>query len=146
MTGSVRVLADGPIGGVLRFDSPEIGVAGVGTGPPSQDVIFPVRRQESGINTGAAIRNLGEDPMTVRCQLMQDGQVLEERDIPLDSHGQTAQFIHELFAQTVTSDFVGSVRCTATDDGRFTGLALEMDANNRIFTTLPVVPVRRSSQ
>ena len=61
VTGSVKVVADGPIGGVLRFDSPRIGVAGVGTGPPSRDAIFPVRRQESGINTGVAIRNLGEE-------------------------------------------------------------------------------------
>lgn len=39
--------------------------------------------------------------------------------------------------------FEGAVRCTVPDRGRFTGLALEMDADNRIFTTLPVVPFRR---
>ena len=141
VTGSARVVADGPLGGVLRFDSPEIGVAGVGTGSPSPDVIFPVRRQESGINTGAAIRNPGEDPMTVRCQLLQDGQVLEERDIPLAGNGQTAQFIDELFPAAETSDFVGSVRCTGSEGGLFAGVALEMDFQNQIFTTLPVVPV-----
>ena len=62
---------------------------------------------------------------------------------PLSGNGQTALFIHELFATTVTSDFEGSVRCTAPEEGRFTGLALEMDADNRIFTTLPVAPIRR---
>ena len=97
VTGSVRVLADGPMGGVLRFDSPDIGVAGVGTGFPSLDAIFPARRRESGINTGAAIRNLGEDPTTVNCQLTQKGQVLDDVDIPLSGNGQTAQFIDELF-------------------------------------------------
>ena len=141
VTGSARALADGPIGGVLRFDSPDIGVAGVGTGSPSPDAIFPVRRQESGINTGAAIRNLGDDPVTVQCQLMQDGQVLEERDIPLAGEGQTARFIDELFPATDTLDFVGSVRCTESEGGLFTGVALEMDFQNRVFTTLPVVPV-----
>ena len=141
VTGSARVVADGPMGGVLRFDSPDIGVAGVGTGSPSQDIIFPVRRQESEINTGAAIRNMGEDPVTVTCQLMQDGQVLEERDIPLAGHGQTAQFIDELFPAAETSDFVGSVRCTGSEGGLLTGVALEMDFQNQIFTTLPVVPV-----
>ena len=141
VTGSVRVAADGPIGGALRFNNPTVGVAGVGTGSPVQDAIFPVRRQQSGINTGAAIRNLGEDPMTVTCQLMKRGRVLEETDIPLAGHGQTAQFIGELFAATDTSDFVGSVRCTAPEAGLFTGVALEIDFENPVSTTLPLVPV-----
>ena len=41
VTGSVRVMAAGPMGGVLRFDSPDIGVAGVGTGPPHRTRSFP---------------------------------------------------------------------------------------------------------
>ena len=141
VTGSVRVVADGSIGGVLRFNSPDIGVAGVGTGSPSQDAIFPVRRQKSGVNTGVAIRNMGEDPMTVGCQLMQDGRVLEEKDISLAGYGQTARFIDELFTATDTSGFVGSVRCTDSEGSLFTGVALEMDFQNQIFTTLPVVSV-----
>ena len=141
VTGSVRIVADGPIGGVLRFNSPDIGVAGVGTGSPVQDAIFPVRRQESGIHTGAAIRNLGEVPMTVTCQLMKRGRVLEETDIPLAGHGQMSQFIDALFPATDTSDFVGSVRCTAPEGGLFTGVALEIDFENPVSTTLPLVPV-----
>ena len=40
-----------------------------------------------------------------------------------------------------------SVRCTAPGEGMFTGVAVELDAANRIFTTLPVVPVpERMSQ
>ena len=143
VTGSVRVEADGPIGGVLRFDIPEIGVAGVGASQPVQDAIFPARRKEGGINTGAAIRNLGDDPIVVSCQLMQEGTELEEKDIPLEGNGQTAKFIQELFTKTDTSDFVGAVRCSAPDEGRFTGVALEMDPGNRIFTTLPLIPVSR---
>ena len=146
VTGSVRVEADGPIGGVLRFDIPEIGVAGVGASQSVRDAIFPARRKEGGINTGAAIRNLGEDPIVVSCQLMQEGTELEEKDIPLDGNGQTAKFIQELFTKTDTSDFVGSVRCTAPDGGMFTGVALEMDPGNRIFTTLPLVPVATEEQ
>ena len=52
VSGSVKVDADGPIGGGLRFDLPGIGVAGVGASPPVRDAVFPVRRQEGGINTG----------------------------------------------------------------------------------------------
>ena len=62
VSGSVKVVAFGPIGGVLRFDLPGIGVAGVGASPPLSDAIFPVRRQEAGINTGVAIHNLESSP------------------------------------------------------------------------------------
>ena len=49
VTGSVKVLADGPMGGVLRFDSPDIGVAGVGTAPPyrTQSSQRAAKNQES---------------------------------------------------------------------------------------------------
>ena len=141
VTGSVRVISDGPIGGVLRFNDAIAGVAGVGAGRPVNDAIFPARRQAGGINTGAAIRNLGEHPITVRCQLLQAGNVRKEAEIPLAVNGQAAQFIHELFPDTDTSDFVGSVRCQTPTGVLFAGVALEMDFRNRIFTTLPVVPV-----
>ena len=42
-----------------------------------------------------------------------------------------------------TSDFAGSVRCEAVGEGLFTAVALEMDTISRIFTTLPVVPLRK---
>ena len=139
VSGSVKVVSDGLLGGVLRFDLPDIGVAGVGAGQPVSDAIFPARRQAGGISTAAAIHNLGAEAMAVSCRLMKEGVVLEEVDIPLAANGQDARFIEEVFTGTDTSDFAGSVRCTAP--GRFTGVAVELDAGNRIFTTLPVVPV-----
>ena len=143
----MRVVADEPIGGVLRFDLPGIGVAGVGASPPVRDVIFPARRQEEGINTGVAVHNLGEEPIRVTCELMQGGTVLDDVSIPLAANGQSSWFIDEVFTGADTSDFAGSVRCTAPGEGMFTGLAVELDAANRIFTTLPVVPVpERMSQ
>ena len=147
VSGSVRVAADEPIGGVLRFDLPGIGVAGVGTSPPVRDVLFPVRRQEGGINTGVAVHNLGEEAMEVTCELMQGGTVLDDVSIPLAANGQSSWFIDEVFTGADTSDFAGSVRCAAPGEGMFTGVAVELDAVNRIFTTLPVVPVpERMSQ
>ena len=139
--GSVTVVAAGPIGGVLRFDIPGLGVAGVGDSQPVRDAIFPVRRQEGGINTGVAIRNQGEAALLVRCHLMRAGAVLDEAVIPLAPRSQIAQFIDEAFPGTDTADFSGSVRCAAPEPGRFSAMALELDAVNRIFTTLPVVPV-----
>ncbi len=143
MSGSVQVVSDGPIGGFLRFDLTGIGVAGVGASQPVRDAIFPARRLARGISTAAAIRNLGEEALEVSCQLMKDGAVLEEVEIPLEANGQEALYIEELFTGTDTSDFVGSVRCTAPGEGMFTGVAVEFDAGSRIFTTLPVVPVQR---
>ena len=142
VSGSVAVAANGPIGGVLRFDLPDIGVAGVGASPPVRDALFPARRQAGGIRTAAALHNLGEEAITVSCRLMSEGIVLEEVEIDLEANGQEARYIEEVFTATDTSDFVGSVRCTAP--GLFTGIAVELDEGNRIFTTLPVVPVART--
>ena len=147
VAGSVKVLSEGAIGGVLRFDLPGIGVAGVGASQPMKDAIFPVRRQERGIDTGIALRNLDESELALICRLMKEGTVLEEKEISLVAYGQQARFIGEVFTGADTSDFVGSVRCSAPGEGMFTGVALELDAANRIFTTLPVVPVEeRMSQ
>ena len=79
--------------------------------------------------------------MVVSCRLMKDGTVLEEAEIPLEANGQEARYIEQMFPATDTSDFVGSVRCTVPDGRLFTGVAVELDAGNQIFTTLPVVPV-----
>ena len=139
VSGSVKVVSNGPIGGVLRFDLPGIGVAGVGASPPVRDALFPARREVGGISTAAAIHNMEEEAIVVSCRLMSGGVVLEEMEISLAANGQEAQFIEEMFTTTDTSNFVGLVRCTGP--GRFTGVAVELDAGNRIFTTLPVVPV-----
>ena len=141
VSGSVTVLSDGPLGGLVRYSVPEIGVAGVGASPPVSDALFPVRRQAGGIRTAAALHNLEAEAMGVRCRLMSGGVALEEVEIHLEANGQTSWFIEDTFTATDTSDFGGSVRCTAPGNGRFTAVALEMDAANRIFTTLPVVPV-----
>ena len=146
VTGSAKVSSDGRVGGVLRFAIPSLGVAGVGASEPVRDAIFPARWMKSGINTGAAIRNLSPERMKATCDLMQGGQVVESKDIPLDGDGHSAQFITEVFTETFMDaamvEFVGSVRCRAPEGSMFTGVALEMDFNHRIFTTLPVIPVR----
>ena len=144
VSGSVKVLSDGPIGGMVRYSVPEIGVAGVGTSTPVRDALFPARRQAGGIRTAAALHNLGAEPMGVNCRLMSGGVALEEAEIPLEANGQTSWFIEEIFTATDTSDFLGSVRCTAPGRGRFTAIAVEMDAAQRIFNTLSVVPVDRT--
>ena len=141
VTGSVRVVSDGPIGGMLRFAHPALGVAGVGAGPPVSDAIFPVRRQEGGITTGVALHNLESGPELVRCELMREGVLLDAVSIPLEANGQTAWLIDGTFPGTDTSDFSGSVRCDAVGEGLFTAVALEMDPGTRTFITVPAFPV-----
>ena len=150
VSGSVRVVAEGaPLGGVLRYGVPMVGVTGVGAGRPVRDALFPARRKQGGIRTAAALHNLGEEAIEVSCELMSGGAVLEEAAIPLEPNGQASWFIEEVFPETETTDFAGTVRCQAPREGsqetRFTGLAVEVDAANRIFTTLPVVPLERTA-
>ena len=141
VSGSVKVVSSGPLGGMLRYHLPEVGVGVAGSSPPLSDALFPVRRQKGGINTGVAVHNLGEEAMEVTCELMQGGTVRDAVSIPLAANGQSSWFIDEVFTGADTSDFAGAVRCTAPGEGMFTGVAVELDAANRIFTTLPVVPV-----
>ena len=145
VSGSVKVVSEGPIGGVLRYALPGIGVTGVGASQSVRDALFPVR-QEGGLDTAAAIHNLSESDLVVTCRLMKEGAVLEETEIPLAANGQESQYIEEMFTFTGAdvSDFVGSVRCTvpAEGEGMFTGVAVEIDEINRILTTVPVVPVQ----
>ena len=144
VSGSVRVVSDGPIGGGVRYGIPEIGVAGAQAGPPLRDVVFPARRQAGGIHTAAALHNLGDEAIGVRCRLMSGGSALEEVEISLEANGQTYWFIEDAFTATDTSAFAGSVRCTASGRGRFTAIAVEMDAAGGVFTTLPLAPVDRT--
>ena len=143
VSGSLQVVSNGSIGGLLRYSIPEVGVAEIGAGWPFQDVVFLAQRQEGGISTAAALHNLEEEPMGVTCQLMSGGVALEEVEIPLAANGQTSWLIQDVFTTTDTSDFLGSVRCTASEEGRFIAIAVEVDAAKSIFNALSVVPVVR---
>ena len=148
VSGSVQVVAEDVIGGVLRYGVPGVGVTGVGSGAAVRDALFPARRKQGGIRTAAALHNLGEEAIELTCRLMSGGEVLEEVAIPLEANGQSSWFIEGAFPMTDTTDFAGTVRCTAPrqrpEERRFTGLAVEVDAANRIFTTLPVAEVGRT--
>ena len=141
VTGSVRVVSEAPIGGMLRYDLPHIGEAVVEASPPISDAIFPVRRREGGTTTGVAIHNLESSPGLVRCDLLREGVLRDAASFPLEANGQSSWLIDQAFPGTDTSDFVGSVRCDAVGEGQFSAVALEMDPGTRVFTTLPVFPV-----
>ena len=68
--------------------------------------------------------------MGVSCRLMQGGIVRDAASLPLAANGQSSWFIDTVFTGADTSDFVGSVRCTAPGEGMFTGVAVELDAGS----------------
>ena len=141
VTGSVKVVSDNPIGGMLRFNLPGIGEAVVEASPHLSDAIFPVRRREGGITTGVAIHNLESSSELVRCELLREGVLRDSVSLPLGPNGQTSWLIDAAFPAADTSDFVGSVRCDALGEGLFSAVALEMDPGARTFITLPVATV-----
>ena len=145
VSGSVTVRSAGPIGAILRYRVPELGVAAMAGGEPVRDALLPARSRAGGMRTAVALHNPGAEAITVGCKLIGGGGItLAEREISLPANGQTSWFIEDGFGTTETADFLGSVRCTAPGDGLFTAVALQIDAGNRIFAALPVVPVDRA--
>ena len=137
--GSVIVSSGSLVAGFLRFTLEEQGVAGVASATRTHNFIVPVRRQAGGVNTGLAVHNLG-NAIEVNCTLMKDGEELETAAIELEANHQDARFLDQLFPETDTSDFLGSVFCKAPS--RITGVALELDyisGATGVFTTLPVI-------
>ena len=137
--GSVKVLSALKVEGFIRFTMPQ-GIAGVASARRMHNFTIPVRIKAGGINTGLAIHNPGTKALRVACTLMRDGQELAAIDLDLDANNQTARFVDELFIESDTSDFLGSVRCNATS--RVTAVALELDflsGSSGIFTALTVV-------
>ena len=91
VTGSVRVVSEAPIGGMLRYDLPHIGVAVVEASSPISDAIFPVRRQEGGITTGVAHPQPGIESGAGALRLDARGRAARRREFP--SGGQRADVL-----------------------------------------------------
>jgi hypothetical protein len=148
LLGSARVVSNVPVGGIIRFEIPGIGIAGFGSAPPMTEAITPVRRN-AGINTAVAIRNNSfEGPIAVNLELRgEDGQLLgpdavAQREIPAE--GRIAEFIDELFPDVDTSDVVGTmviVLDEGEDGASFSAISLELGFDPGQFTSLPVSPV-----
>ncbi len=64
--GSVEVSSRIPVGGVVLFESPSVGTAGVGESAPLREVVVPLTRDlEAGVDTGIAAANTENHPMTL---------------------------------------------------------------------------------
>jgi hypothetical protein len=140
--GSAIVTSTEPVSGVIRFDIPGTGVAGVGSSEPAFEVILPVRRS-GGLSTGAAIRNVGLEDMSVSLTLknqagnaVQNGQV----NVDIPAQGRASKFIQEYFPNANTTNFTGTMTVSSSN-GKVAVVGLEFE-NGAKFTTLPVSPLR----
>ena len=131
------------LGGVIRFNLPGFGIAGVGTSESLTGFIVPVRREAGGINTGVALQNTGTTAITIRLSLRDEAGVeVANRTIAgFAGRGHLAQFIDELFASADTNDFQGSLVVEVVGVGRIAATALELGTQPGEFTTLPVTPL-----
>ena len=74
MSGSARVVSDGPIGGILRFEHPDLGVAGVGASPPGPD------RQRARGGLASGLSRIQKDlPVDLQLALGHEGKNVKER-------------------------------------------------------------------
>jgi len=144
VTGSARISADPAIGGVLRFASPTLGIAGVGSSKLASGFITPVTRSEGkGLSTGVAITS-PLAPASLALTLrdfygipVPGGQTT----LQLPADGQVARFIEELFPNADTSEFKGTLTVVA-ETGSIAATALQTGSKPGEFTTMPVAVLR----
>jgi len=139
ISGSAEVVTNGDIAGVIRFQSPGVGIAGVGSSTVASSVIAPVRRKGA-LSTGVAIRNTLQSELVVDLSLkQQDGVEIANGNtqLTIPSQGHKANFLEELFPEADTQDFQGTI-CIRSSDGRLAVVAIELGSEAGEFTTLPV--------
>jgi len=142
VSGSALVTTDNPCGGSALFEIAGIGIAGVGAASPSGRVILPARTVASGISTGFAVQNAGENAVALAIALRTaGGRVLSETavsDIP--PRGHFAGFVDELFPD-LDLDGLESTLTIDANGGLIAAIALELGNKPGEFTTLPVTTV-----
>ena len=145
-TGSATITSDTPISAVIRFDITGVGVAGVAASQVLTSAIAPVRRIGT-LSSGVAFRNVGSDPIQVTLELKdENGNVVSNgtETRTLAGNAKIAEFIETLFPNAQTANFTGTICVSVVPDpltgqsGQIAVIALELDAANNVFTTLPV--------
>ena len=144
VSGSARVTSDNGIGGVLRFASPALGMAGVGASEAVDGFIAPVSRNAEGnFSTGVAVASIGS-PVTLRVTLRNEkGEAVAGGQVTLElrANGHFARFVEQLFPEADTKDFHGTITVSA-EGGKIAGTAIQIGGRAGQFTTLPVTELR----
>ena len=140
--GSAVVSSNSPLGGMVRFQIPGIGIAGVSPSLPLEGFIVPVRHTSMGVETGLAFRNISAHPISLDLVLHSSmGEVVSEVvRVELPTQGHLARFLSQLFPDRVSAEFKGTISVRARG-GLVAAIALELSIAKREFTALPVVPL-----
>lgn len=141
--GAAAVRSDYPLGGVVRFSVPGIGITGVGASEALSGFISPVRRTAGVVSTGVAIHNVGNEPVVIDLSLRTtaEGEVATATIEDFPGRGYVASFIEEIFEGVDTSAFSGTIVVTVRE-GLIAATVIEQGPAAGQFTTLPVTPLR----
>lgn len=141
--GSAIVSSDESLGGVIRYSIEGMGIAGVGASESLDSFIIPVTRKKDVLNTGIALLNVEQTPVSVTLSLNnQNGEQVPGGSVSivdLSPLGHQARFISELFPEAETEEFLGTLTGTVAG-GKVAATALELGVQPGEFTTLPVTP------
>ena len=139
--GSATVTSDKPLAGVIVFSS-SAGAAGVASSRRLPGFAAPMIKSAA-TNTGIAVQNPGNDPLTIDLQLRSsDGQLLATASIALAGMGHRSLFVDEIAwnpEPDVTldfSDFEGLLKGT-TSQGAVAATVIQT-RGDVLFVTMPV--------
>jgi hypothetical protein len=144
VSGSATLKSNHPVGGIIKFGLPGLGIAGVEHSKPVSGFITPVRRVGN-INTGVAIRNLlTRDAVLTLTLRDSQGATVSSGTVgrTIVANGHLAAFISELFPNAPLQTFAGTLTVTGSAGTLISGTALELGLLAGEFTTLPVTEVR----
>ena len=145
LVGSAIINSNGTLGGLVRFQIPGIGIAGVQSSSLMSGFIVPVR-SENGIDTGVAFMNPSEEEVDLELSLLDsigDPTGGDDSMVSVPPRGHLAKFITELF-EGVETPFVGSLLARVLN-GRITAVAVELGSQPGEFTTLAVTPLEEGN-
>lgn len=149
VAGSLTVLSDGPLSGVVLFEGAALGVAGVGNSEPLTGFRAPAenRSGDQFIRTGVAVMNLDAEEKTLQARLIGlDGTEVGTGTVtgdPLAGNGHLARFIDEfMWDEPVPdlTDFQGVLEVTPSH-GRVAATVLRISSGNNM-ASLPVAPMQ----
>ncbi len=139
--GSATVTSDKPLAGVIVFDS-SAGAAGVGSSRRLPGFAAPMIKNAA-TNTGIAVQNPGNDPVTIDLQLRSlEGALLATASITLAGMGHRALFVDEIDwtpEAGITldlSDFEGLLKGTSSE-GPVAATVIQT-RGEILFVTMPV--------
>ena len=135
--GAAQLVADRPVGGVIRFGVTAFGIAGVGVSSLVDAFLIPIVRDvASGLSTGVAI--FSQAPGTLRLTLNRlDGVQQAQTEVEIAEAGHISSFVEEFFSEI--GDFEGTLLVEGSPLG---ATALQLGVGKGRFTTLPAVSAK----